>query len=67
MPRKVSATREGYPEIGDYYAKAAWEELLPVDVIEDGTLDLPFSEKQLLAMQAANDVVLAIFVEAAAE
>ena len=48
-------------------AKAAWEELLPVDVIEDGTLDLPFSEKQLLAMQAANDVVLAIFVEAAAE
>ena len=47
--------------------KAAWEELSPVVVKEDGSLDIQFTEQQLLTMQAAEDVVFAVFVEAAAE
>ena len=47
--------------------KAAWEELSPVVVKEDGSLDIQFTEQQLLTMQAAEDVLFAVFVEAAAE
>ena len=47
--------------------KAAWEEVSPVVVKEDGSLDIQFTEQQLLTMQAAEDVVFAVFVEAAAE
>lgn len=47
--------------------KAAWEELSPVVVKEDGSLDIQFTEQQLLTMQAAEDVVFAVFVETAAE
>ena len=47
--------------------KAAWEELSPFVVKEDGSLDIQFTEQQLLTMQAAEDVVFAVFVEAAAE
>jgi hypothetical protein len=36
-------------------------------VKEDGSLDIQFTEQQLLTMQAAEDVVFAVFVEAAAE
>ena len=45
--------------------KAAWEELTSVVVKEDGSLDIQFTEKQLLTMQEAENVVLAVFVEAA--
>ena len=45
--------------------KAAWEELAPVVIKEDGSLDVQFTEAQLLAMQNASDVVFSVFVEAA--
>lgn len=45
--------------------KVAWEELQPVTVKEDGSLDIQFTEAQLLAMQSAENVVLSVFVESA--